>query len=566
MMSAYGSSLYGSDTYGSNGGGNGGGNGMLVWDEVGEKVFQIGIDRGVLFPHDGPAVVWNGLIDMEETSAGSELKEFYLDGVKYLATLSPKEFSGKLTAFTYPDEFDAIQGIVEDSLGLTVYDQPPKSFNLSYRTRVGDDIEGVDHGYKIHILYNVIANPDLKSFQTLSGSAVDPTKFAWLLSGTPPRIQGYRPTIHIVIDSTKVPEGQLAVFEDILYGTATTGPHLLSIPEIIGLFGNSVSNPSFEIDMMDWNADYSAGTTLLDFSTSTEWSKFGTRSAHVEWQHDNTTDLKMCQIYSPWSQSGIEVVPYRKYTLSAYVNVVAPSNGGYAVLLIYWANYDGTTIGYSTVTVDDDTLDGNRIVVTGQAPRTAAKISMGFAVYSSSPDDIIEFYIDGVQFEAGEIASPYIYTDLDSNPNYVENSTFEVNINSAWAAWGATGATLTRDTTEHHSGVASLKVVTDGGAWSGCTIATVPGLVAGTHYKASLWTKVPAGIEMRIQAYTLTGGAYTEYTNLEKVDIIGTGDWQKVDLIFVAEPDIARHAIVFQQKVAGALTFYVDDIEVYKGW
>lgn len=212
----------------------------LVWDEVGERLYQSGVDHGVLYLQDGRAVVWNGITNVEESTA-TELKSFVLDGVKYLEYLLPGDFSGKLSAYTYPEEFDEVNGIVMvgTSPGFAFHDQPSKSFNLSYRTRIGNDLEGPDYGYKIHILYNVIANPDGNTFKTFDDSAVEPVEFGWALSGTPPKLVGvgFRPTVHISIDSTETPEDILRILEDILYGTNTTDPSLPSITDIAEIFG-----------------------------------------------------------------------------------------------------------------------------------------------------------------------------------------------------------------------------------------------------------------------------------------------------------------------------------------
>ena len=208
----------------------------LVWDEIGDRIYQTGVDRGVLYLQDGTAVVWNGLTAIEEGSS-SESKSFYLDGVKFLENLTPGDFQGKLKAYTYPDEFDSVNGISNVASGLAYYEQPPKSFNLSYRTRVGNDVEGLDYGYKIHILYNVFAQPDGYSYGTLQGDAVQPIEFAWSLSGTPEKIVGARPTIHISIDSRTTNPEILNIIESKLYGTETTGPSLPPITEIGEYFG-----------------------------------------------------------------------------------------------------------------------------------------------------------------------------------------------------------------------------------------------------------------------------------------------------------------------------------------
>lgn len=206
----------------------------LVWDKTGERLYQIGLDRAVLYLKDGAAVVWNGLTSVDESST-AEVKPFYMDGVKYLETVVPGDWEGKLKAFTYPDEFDQVMGIIEPSVGLSFHDQPSKSFNLSYRTGVGNDLSQ-DHSYKIHLLYNLVANPDSHSFATLSDKA-EPVEFTWTLSGTPQKAASYKPTVHISIDSADTPPNLLQVLENILYGTLNTQPRFPSIDEVAAMFG-----------------------------------------------------------------------------------------------------------------------------------------------------------------------------------------------------------------------------------------------------------------------------------------------------------------------------------------
>ena len=206
----------------------------LVWDQAGEREFETGVDRGVLYLQDGTAVAWNGLTGVEDSPV-MELRSYYLDGRKYLEYLAPGEFSGKLTAYTYPDELDSVTGVVEIASGLSYYDQPAKSFNLSYRTRIGNDLVGVDHGYKIHVLYNILANPDGHSSPTL-GETVEPSEFSWTLSGKPPGFPTFllRPTVHVSIDSTKVDPTPL---EARLYGTSSEDPSLPEMEEILSILG-----------------------------------------------------------------------------------------------------------------------------------------------------------------------------------------------------------------------------------------------------------------------------------------------------------------------------------------
>jgi hypothetical protein len=206
----------------------------LVWDKIGSRIYQNGIDRGVLYRLDGVVAVWNGLTSIEDVST-TELKSYYLDGVRYLNSIIPGDFSGTLKAYTYPEEFDAVNGIETIAPGLVYYDQPSTSFNLTYRTHVGNDLEGIDHGYKIHLLYNLIANESSFTVDTLKEQS-EPTEFEWILTGTPPKITGHRPTVHISIDSNDTDPDILSYIEDILYGTDTTAPYFPSISEILGLF------------------------------------------------------------------------------------------------------------------------------------------------------------------------------------------------------------------------------------------------------------------------------------------------------------------------------------------
>jgi hypothetical protein len=148
----------------------------------------------------------------------------------------PGDFTGRLKAFTYPDEFDEVNGTPEVTDGLNYYNQPSKSFNLSYRTRIGNDIDGENHGYKIHILYNLVAKPEDYSFASQSDS-LSPIEFGWTITGTPPKFEKLRPTIHISIDSRNAPPEILSMLEDILYGTDVSEPSLPSLEDISELFG-----------------------------------------------------------------------------------------------------------------------------------------------------------------------------------------------------------------------------------------------------------------------------------------------------------------------------------------
>jgi hypothetical protein len=239
----------------------------LAWDSVGERVFQTGVDRGVLYLNDGRAFPWNGLTAVEENSS-RESKSYYLDGVKFVDVVTPGDFSGRLKAFTYPDAFDLVTGVNNVRLGLAYYDQPGQTFNLSYRTRVGNDVAGTNFGYKIHLLFNLTANAEAVAFEALQ-DPLRPVEFSWQLLGTPQKARQGRPTVHISIDSTKVDLDVLEIIENILYGTANSNPRLPSIDELTDLF--STLGVLIVVDNGDgtWTAIDAANEyiTMLDATT-----------------------------------------------------------------------------------------------------------------------------------------------------------------------------------------------------------------------------------------------------------------------------------------------------------
>lgn len=239
----------------------------LVWDESGKRYYQTGLDRGVLYLTDGTVVPWNGLTSVEE-SGTTELKQYYLDGVKHLQTLVPGDFLGKLKAFTYPEQFNAVNGIANLPSGLSLHDQKPQSFSLSYRTRIGNDLEGTEHGYKVHILYDVVASPDGFAYETFKDSA-QPVEFGWTLSGTPSPVIGHRPTMHISIDSRITDPVTLQILENFLYGSDVSAPRLPPIDEVAQLFGALgaliiIDNGDGTWTAVDASDDY---ITMLDGST-----------------------------------------------------------------------------------------------------------------------------------------------------------------------------------------------------------------------------------------------------------------------------------------------------------
>lgn len=202
----------------------------LVWENVGGRYYEAGVDRGVLYV-DAAGVVWNGLISVDDRPSGGAAKAYYLDGVKYLNLSEAEEFVGTIQAFYSPPEFDPCDGSLALSAGLYATNQPRKSFGLAYRSLIGNDIDGTDHAYKIHLIYNALAAPTQRSYATL-GKSVSPSALSWEITTLPPSVSGAAPTAHLFVDSSELSPGSLTALENVLYGSDTADPRLPAPDEV----------------------------------------------------------------------------------------------------------------------------------------------------------------------------------------------------------------------------------------------------------------------------------------------------------------------------------------------
>ena len=198
----------------------------LTWDNTGERIFETGVKQGVLYPiqSDGKytkGVAWNGLTAVTESPSGAEATALYADDIKYLNLLSNEEFGATIEAYTYPDEFAECDGSAELATGVMIGQQKRKTFGLCYRTTIGNDVEGTDYGYKIHLVYGCLAAPSEKGYSTINDNP-DAITFSWEVSTTPVNVEGFKPTSQITIDSTKADPTKLAALEAVLYGSAET--------------------------------------------------------------------------------------------------------------------------------------------------------------------------------------------------------------------------------------------------------------------------------------------------------------------------------------------------------
>lgn len=209
----------------------------LEWSRQGERYFEAGVDRGVLYVGDDPGVAWNGLTAISESPSGGSPRPRYIDGFKYSNLSSSEEYQATLSAYYSPREFAPCDGTGSLGNGLFVTQQPRKSFGLSYRTRIGNDIQGVDYGYKIHLVYNALAEPASRSQQTLNADS-NAASTSWKITTRAPLALGMKPTAHFVIDSRFTPNGLLRTLEGILYGTSVSAPRLIPLDELLTLFSS----------------------------------------------------------------------------------------------------------------------------------------------------------------------------------------------------------------------------------------------------------------------------------------------------------------------------------------
>ena len=212
----------------------------LVWDVVGERNYETGVSKGVLYPMVSGAypkgVAWSGLTTVTETASGAEATPLYADNIKYLNLMSVEELGGTIEAYTAPDEFGACDGTAELTTGVSIGQQPRQTFGLAYQTILGNDTENNKHGYKIHLIYGALASPTERSYATVNDSPEAMT-MSWEFSTTPVSVTGFEPTSLVVIDSTKVDADKLAAFEAIIYGSEDQEARLPLPNEVATLLG-----------------------------------------------------------------------------------------------------------------------------------------------------------------------------------------------------------------------------------------------------------------------------------------------------------------------------------------
>lgn len=211
----------------------------LVWDQTGEKLYEIGTKKGVLYPMSESGtypkgVAWNGLTAVTESPSGAEATDLYADDIKYLSLMSAEEFGGTIEAYMYPDEFAECDGSTEPTPGVMIGQQSRKAFGMSYVTTVGNDVKGNDYGYKIHLIYGMKVSPSERGYRAINDSP-EAITFSWEFTTIPVNVTGFKPTACITIDSTKVNAEKLKTLEDKLYGAEASEAQLPLPDEVISM-------------------------------------------------------------------------------------------------------------------------------------------------------------------------------------------------------------------------------------------------------------------------------------------------------------------------------------------
>lgn len=206
----------------------------LSWGEPVSREFETGIDRGVLYLSGQAGIPWNGLTSVDVSTEGGGAKSYYLDGEKYLLASSSEEYTATLNAFTYPKQFSECDGTVQVRSGLSITQQRRKMFGFSYRTQLGNALNP-EVGYKIHLVYNALADPTDRSHVT-NGEQTELAPFSWKITTRPPIVAGYSRTAHVEIDSRTTDKNVMQLVEDALYGSDEEEPYLPSLAELIAMY------------------------------------------------------------------------------------------------------------------------------------------------------------------------------------------------------------------------------------------------------------------------------------------------------------------------------------------
>lgn len=479
----------------------------LSWNETGTRFFEAGVDRGILYADGGVGVVWNGLVSVKESTSGGQAKPFYAEGLKYLNLSEMEEFSATIDAFSHPEEFNACVGIVAHN-GLYVTQQARKPFGFCYRTRLGNDLKGIDYGYKLHIVYNAMVAPSEAAYSSLNSDA-DPTVFSWEISTTPEILSGRLPTAHFVIDSTKSDPLTLGYLEGVLYGAEGMVPRLPSATEVMALTNWSVSGLTSPVTLLG-----TASSTIETITNLFPNPSFETASgvANVRTNLFNGTTMLLGAGSSQTTGISYKGSTWTRLSsttaghgLRAYTNLSDLANGS-----AYAAEWEVANDGTSSVSVSLDWCDNasgggvSHTIAAGERKRI--KVIGTLATYDATyrfADIGLSVANTNILFreiliEKDNIKGPY-FNGANPITNPVKNSD------------------VTNDTADWVSGQPLTRVFEDNKWWMNApanthTYASFTAVI-GQHYAVSMRVKGPVGTSIMIISTDNVVGGFTANTS-----------------------------------------------------
>lgn len=538
----------------------------LIWGAAGERFFEAGVDRGVLYVPGLAGVAWNGLKAVSEAPSGGEPKPYYIDGFKYVNVSAAEEFNATLEAFSSPAEFAVCDGSVKLAAGLFVTQQPRKSFGLSYRTLIGNDVKGLESGYKIHLVYNALASSAGRNNNSVSDS-VDPMGLSWDISTRPPSAAfGYKPTAHFVIDSTKTDKDLLAVLEAYLYGANGLAPAMPTTTQLVAMFSgwvplnlaqsisvvgtlgtttatltnlmtnpsfeavtagttvartNLATNPSFETGLAGANVWAGTGGTVAisrviaggpdngGFFRET-WTVASTVSGGLLFEHGAVLQPNTKYTFSAMLRSSVAqtIGPYGNFYNGATIGAGIPKNKSFVLPANVWTRVDLTAIsGPNDITVDLNFYGDNLFPI-------GATLDLDQILVEQT--DQIRPYFDGstpdaLGFDYGWTGATNASTSTakaavtEVRRNLCVNPNFETDI-LGWTA--EAGVTLTRETVSPISGTGSMKMATGGDTYTQVAMAIGEVITFSVDYKT---VGTVAGTP---RLYSAAPGAVTQTTAL----------------------------------------------------
>lgn len=534
----------------------------MNWGNTGERFFETGVDRGVLYPANEDGVPWNGLTSVEESPSGGEARPYYQDGEKFLNIAAREEFEATIEAFSSPAEFGPCDGTASIQKGLFVTQQPRRAFGLSYRTKVGNDLDGPDHAYKIHLVYNALAAPSSRANGTLTNSP-EATTLSWSITTLPPSFTGYKPTAHLIVDSRTTPKALLAAVEDILYGSDIADGRLPMPSELLSMFQsegpltrtnliknpsyrvtsgtvtvrtNLSTNPSFETNLTGWGNG--GGRLTQTVITDTAPPSGGTKVLR------NVANVDMGPASGYLTHNIFSLTVGTTYSMSLYVKSDATA---FYHITAQWKDPSNVQVGSNVSGTSVSCVAGQwtRIAFTGVCPATADRVQI-LVLHDTSMVTGDGFNIDACLVEANaDIPLTYFdgNTPAAEGLTYSWSGTANNSLSNAVGVDSATAPTKVYTPTSGAVGwvsepgvyrvllkraVPSTALISFSGTGSSLVTAAPGEYFSGRYKVRRLDDGVSANIYSIIYNYTAATAVIQPPIANSPTNVLLTSDWQDV--------------------------------------